>query len=139
MSTPYSPAADLSEWQSLTTWLSQAKEREMALRLKLAHHFFADKILANGALPEGTMNLVDGGFKIKVVGKMNRTVLEEVRAAATEEAKLTAEESKSLFKLEASLSLSAYKALSDEKKKIIDKAIVVKPGSPTLEIEPVTE
>lgn len=135
--TPPELQSSLSEWQSLTQWLSQAKEKEMTLRLKLANHFFADKLQPNGALPEGTMNLEQDGFKIKVVGKMNRTVLEEVRAAAMEEAKLTVEEAKDIFKLKAELSISAYKALSEEKKKIIDKAIVVKSGSPTLEIEPV--
>lgn len=121
--------ADLSEWQTVSKWLVKAKEKEMELRLRLSKHFFGDII------PEGTNKAEFENLKIKAVGKMNRTVLEELRASTMEEAKLNAEQAQGLLKVNYDLSLTAYKGLSTEQQKIVDKMIVLKPASPTLEVE----
>lgn len=137
---PYTSAEeinkDISEWLSITKWQSQAKEKEMLLRNRLAKHIFANKLTAAGDLPEGTAkNTFASGalqFNAKVVGKMNYKILEETEALTLAQ---LGEAGTNLVKRKPELSLSAYKALTEEQKRIADGMIVVTPGAPTLEIE----
>lgn len=121
--------ADLSEWQTVSKWLLKAKEKEMELRLKLSRHFFGDII------PEGTNKAEFENLKIKAVGKMNRTVLEELRAATMEEAGLTPEEKQELLKVSYEMRVGVYKKLAEEKRKVIDRMVQIKPGAPELSVE----
>lgn len=135
--------AELAEWTQLNHWLEKGKAKEMEMRRKLAKYLFADKLQENGELPEGTSKgTFTAGtlrFKAKVVGKMNHKVLEELRQTTMEQAQLSADQAKALLKVQYDLSLTTYKALSDEQKKIIDHMIQIKPGAPELSIEMVTE
>lgn len=136
MSTYPSPdllKADLSEWQTISAWLTKAKEKEMELRLKLSKHFFGDII------PEGTNKAEFEGMKIKVVGKMNRTVLEELRASTMEEAQLTPEERQELLKVSYEMRIGAYKKLTEEKRKVIDRMVQIKPSAPDFSVETIKE
>lgn len=122
----------IAEWTQIKHWLEKAKAQEMTLRQEIAAGLFPKE--ANGAFAEGTQKIEAEGFKAKLTAKMNRTILEEVEAATLAE---LGAEGMDLIRRKPELSVSAYKKLSDEKRAIADKMLLVKPGAIELEIIPI--
>jgi hypothetical protein len=129
---PKDPKALLLMWGELTELQKKIKSVEMEIRKKVANHFVPN--------PEEGTNTVDlgKGWKVKVKHKLSRTADEAMFATVFEE--LGDDYAKEdLFKFKPTLIQSKYNKLSDANKVIFDQCIVMKPGSPTIEIVPPKE
>lgn len=128
----------VEEWQRTSEYLTQCKEREMYLRKLIADRMFHDKKTNAGFLPEGTTTVGYAGsthnYGAKAQLPYKREVDESTYEAAVKEAQLTAEEYQACFSIDVKLKVAGYKALPAEKRTILDKCIVVKPGSLALEV-----
>lgn len=116
----------LDEWIAVKTDLERLKKREADLRKKLFDGAFPAPI-------EGvnTVELSDGSI-VKGTYKINRTVDEAALQAVKEN--LPAEKSARLVIFKPQLSLTEYRKLTDEERKIFDAALIVRPGSVSLEV-----
>ena len=123
--------AALTEWQRVAAEAKRAAAKEMELR----------KALFQAAFPTPTegvnkLELSDGRI-VKGTHKVNRTVDQAAVAAALEPLRklgqndVTPEE---VFPVKYDLSMKAVKKLTAEGQLAASKAIVAKPGSPTLEV-----
>lgn len=131
--------ADIDEWTKLKDWLAIAKAREAELRAKIAAAMFEK--LPNGTFPEGTSTKLVAGsasnYSGKLSAKLIRDIQEELLIPTLTEANLTPDEAKGLIRGKPELGLVAYRNLPESKRTIIDRMLVVKPGSITLEVIPV--
>jgi hypothetical protein len=127
--------ADLAEWYRLKNELAKIKQAEGLLRGKIFHYFFPNP-------KEGTNKhkLKDGtGAELKATHVINRSVdigsLTALKAAIAEESsnlpKLPIDE---LIKWEPKLVKKEYNELTEEEKHVFDQCLVIKDGSPSLEI-----
>lgn len=116
----------LDEWITVKTDLERLKKREADLRKKLFDGAFPAPI-------EGvnTVELSDGSI-VKGTYKINRTIDEASLQAVKEN--LPAEKSARLVTFKPQLSLTEYRKLTDEERKIFDAALIVRPGSVSLEV-----
>lgn len=119
---------DLNEWYKLAAELKRVKAAEMLLRQKIFHAYFP-------APKEGTNShpLADG-WVLKAKYPINREVDQGALAAYKEkfvEANINAD---ALVQYKPELRLSAYRELTEEQRQLFDHALIVKPGSPALEI-----
>lgn len=132
---------DIKEWETLKLWIETAKAKEMTLRKSIADRAFASKRLANGFLPEGTnrttLQVGGGEYEAKMVQKLNRTVLSEMVGPTMTELVALNPLAADLIKTEYTVSVSTYKKLTTEQQAIADRMLVVKPGTVTLELNPV--
>ena len=121
---------DLNEWFGLASRLKTMKKREMELRKKIF----------TGAFPhptEGTNSFaLEGNYKLKGTYKLDRQVDMAAFQALSEEMKGADIAADGMIKLKPSLIASEYKRLNDEQRHVFDQCIIIKPGSPTLEIIP---
>lgn len=133
---------DLADWYLLTEQLSKLKAAEALLRPRIYKHFFPDPV-------EGTNTyILPDKFQLKAVRKIDRKVDEasmfafrapEVVEGVTsnssrfEQADIKADE---LFKPKYELVTSAYRKLTDEQRKVVDQVLIIKDGSPQLDITP---
>ncbi len=137
-------AADLEQWYKLKSELGRIKSAEALLRSKIFKHFFP--------VPEegtNTVPLNDGtGAVIKAQHKIDRTIdqgtLDALRTAQTEALAKIDEPGFTpnipifnidvLVKWKPELVLSKYRELTAEQRHYFDQALVIKPGSPQVEI-----
>lgn len=129
---------DLAEWYKLTVDLAALKAKEALLRPRIYRHFFPNPV-------EGTNTFVlPDKYQLKAVRKIDRKVDEasmfafkapqpEKNISKFEEAEINADE---LFKTKFELVTSSYRKLSDEQRKIVDQVLIIKDGSPQLDITP---
>lgn len=122
----------LTEWQNAKLTLDAAKLNEAELRKVIVDELFdVDKL-------EGTENFkLANGWKLKAVKKLGYTLAngdgETTRAVAL----LPTHIADRLVKWSPKLSTREYKLLTDGERAIIDQALTIKPGLPTLTlIEP---
>lgn len=143
--TPLTPEeqldADIKEWQGISGWMKQAKDREMELRKKIADAALGKTKLANGAFPEGTQKGTAVGsdgqrYAVVLVTQWKRDVLPEMINAVWTQAKLTPDEAKDLLKYTPEMSVRAYRKLPEAKQLVIDQMLNCKQGSITLEVIP---
>ena len=134
----------LLKWQNASAALENAKVAETQARLEVTQHLYPQGV------PEGTNNIDLGkGYTLKVVGKMNYNLSESAkprnaamkpfatRVALNEIEKLGNEGkfiAERLVKWQPELSLTEYRQLGDQYKKIIDTALTISPGIPSIEI-----
>lgn len=130
-------AADLAEWYRLQAELGKLKSAEALLRSKIFKHYFP-------APTEGTnkFELNDGtGAVLKATHVINRSIdpgaLDALKAAQHEAApgsnvpKLPLDE---LVRYKPELAVSEYRKLTDEERIFFDQCLIIKPGSPQMEI-----
>ncbi len=115
-------------------WI-EAKAAEKAAQDK--RRIIEDEIITAFDISEnldGTLNLEDKGYKLKLVGRMNRKVdadkLQEVARDAGLESLLS-----SLFRWEPEINMTIWKATDPAITSVLSKAITVKPGRPSFSIE----
>lgn len=120
--------ADLDEWYRLQDQLKKIKASEMLLRTKIFKHLFPNPV-------EGTNNypLAEGW-----VAKGKYTINREVDPGALgayrpklAEAGINAD---MLVQYKPSLVLGEYRKLTAEQQQLFDACLIIKPGSPALEI-----
>lgn len=128
--------ADLTEWYNLKEQLNKFKAAEMLLRTKIFKGMFADPKEGTNTVP-----LADGW-----VLKGKRTINRDVDVAAlnvnamvdpaTGMSRLTSHgiHPESLIKWKPELVLANYRTLTEEQKEIFNECLVIKDGSPSLEI-----
>jgi hypothetical protein len=127
--------ADLVEWYRLKEELQRVKAAEFLLRQKIFKFYFPEP-------KEGTnkVDLKDGtGALLKAVHKIDRTIeqgsLDALRTAIhAESSNLPKLPISNLVRYKPELVLSAYRALTAEEQIIFDQCLIIKPGSPQLEI-----
>lgn len=116
----------LGQWQDTKAELESLKRKEAQLR----------KLLFQGAFPnpvEGvnTITLVDGTI-IKGTHKITRNIDEAALPAILEQ--MPEAVRGNLVAYKPSLSVSAYRKLTTEERKTFDQALIIKVGTPTLEV-----
>lgn len=120
--------ADMFEWYELQKELTRVKAKEMLLRIKIFKYYFP--------LPEEGTNSADlaDGYVLKGVHKIDRkidvaalTVLKDLFIAG----KIKIDD---LVKWDPALKVKEYRELTKEQIQLFDRCLIVKPGSPALEI-----
>lgn len=118
----------LLDWDQVKKDAALLAQREMELRMFVFKAGFKDPKEGTNKRP------LSGGYVLNAVHKINRTI---DRAALPTMNELLTEKGVSpdrIIQYKPELSVSGYKAQSDEVRAIVDMAIVAKPGAPSLEI-----
>lgn len=119
---------DLNSWYTMQAELKRLRTAEMLLRQKIFGFYFR-------APKEGTnSHPLDGGWVLKGKHTINREVDPGAFAAMKEQFAAAGIHSDDLVQYKPSLVLSEYRTLTEEQQKLFDRALIVKPGAPALEI-----
>lgn len=134
--------ADIALWWETQQQLSKLKATEALLRNKIFKHWFPAPVEGTNSLP------LPDGFVAKGVYKINRDVdeaalklytssqvVEGVPAGPSvfEAHQISVD---ALIRYKPELNIRAYRALTDEQRKIFDQALTIKVGMPDLKISP---
>lgn len=147
--------ADLEDWYRLKELLDDTKTKEFALRKKIYAHYFVvrDEHGVEIQPKEGTNNFeLPDGFVLKAQRVINRSV-DQGSLAALKQEKIELSEKKDLYENEKErlalllelplddlvrykpeLETREYRKLSDEARNVFDTALVIKDGTPQLDI-----
>lgn len=131
-------AADLFEWYSLQEQLKVIKAKEMTLRLKIFKVLVPNPNEGTNTVKLDELDIMKAtptGFVLKATHTIDRKL---DLAAATVLAKQFAEEkinAELLIVPKYELSISQYRTLTKEQMHLFDQCLVIKPGSPSLEIK----
>lgn len=131
-------ANDLFVWYKMQADLSSLKRAESIMRARIFRHLFPLPKEGTNSLELDTLPMLSGlaptGNVIKCVHKIQRDI--DVAALTTLTPKF--QESKlplpHLVKYTPELVLKEYRKLTDEEMQLFDQALIVKPGSPQIEI-----
>lgn len=119
---------DMIEWYKAAEAMAALKDREMALRVKLFKAFFPTP-------KEGTNSYdLPDGYVVKGVHVVNRAVDQAVLTTLSKEFAEAHIAIADLIKWKPDLVKSTYNTLSAEQKQLFDQALVIKEGTPQLEI-----
>lgn len=119
---------DLANWYEMSQELRTLRAKESALRKQIFGAAFDNPV-------EGTNNHeLDDGYVLKAKYPLTRTIDEGALAAITEKLTELGVHPDSLVKYKPELKVAPYRKLNDEQRKLFDQALIIKPGSPTLEI-----
>jgi len=120
--------ADLSAWYEMSQELKKLRAKEMVLRKKIFDGAFPDP-------KEGTNNyeLADG-YMLKAQYKLDRNVDPGALDALKDKLRENKINPDSLVQYKPSLVIKEYRHLTEEQHKLFDQCLIVKPGSPSLEI-----
>ena len=124
---------EFHEWLRLVDQLAPLKEKEMALRKKIAGFYFQQ-------YNEGTesVKLADGSV-IKGKYSYSRDVDTAILGTLREPLAEMGIAVDAMVKWKPSLDTKAYKALTEEARVVFDQAVTLKIGSPSLEFIPKKE
>ena len=115
---------NLQRWQELQTAIERLQAEEKVLREGLFNGTFPNPV-------EGTNTYVlPDGRKIKGTYKIYRNVDEKALASSEIPKKLKDE----VFRVKHDLSVTAYRNLDEELKKLVDTVLTIKPGMPGLDV-----
>ena len=120
--------ADLAEWYKLQEELKKVKAREMLLRTKIFGYFFTSPV-------EGTNSYdLPDGYVLKGKHTINREVDPGAFQAMREQFSQAGIHPDAMVQWKPSLKLKEYRELTAEQIQLFDQCLIVKPGSPALEI-----
>jgi len=128
--------AELAKWFMLKKQLADVKTAEILLRTRIFKFFFPTPEEGTNTHP-----LKDGtGAELKAVHTIDRKVdegeLEALKEAMfAEGSNLPEMDLTTLIVWEPKLKISEYRKLTDEQKQVFDRCLVVKPGSPQVDIK----
>lgn len=122
--------ADLDAWWKMNQDLAKLKASEMLLRMKIFNGLFKTP-------REGTNKLdLGGGWQLTATYPIERKIdvalLTSLASTLREEQHIVLE---NVIKQKPELSITAYKALTEEQRKAFDQILTVKPGSPQMKLE----
>ena len=118
----------LWEWNNLSDELDRVKAKEMAMRKELFGEIFT-------APTEGVNKFeLPGGWKLNATYKLDRKPDEALLHGTLTKLAERGVEVADLIKITPSLSVSAYKKLSEADRKLMDEALIIKPASPSMEL-----
>lgn len=119
---------DLQEWYKAKQELARVKSREMLLRMKVFRACFP-------VPKEGTNSFeLPDGYVLKATYGLNRDVdmgAFQVLKPMLEENNISAD---ALVQYRASLKKAEYNKLTEEERRLVDQALIIKPGSPSMDI-----
>jgi hypothetical protein len=120
--------ADLYEWFNTQAELARLKSKEALLRSKVFKGFFKDPKEGTNKAPLGD------GYELKATHVINRSVQKPVLTTLTETLRTAGIPVDDLIEWKPELKVGAYRKLSEEQLKLFDQCLVIKPGTPALEI-----
>lgn len=120
--------ADLAEWYRLQEELKRIKASEMLLRQKIFGAYFPSPAEGTNSAP-----LADG-WVLKGKHTINREIDPGALGAMKEQFAQAGIAADSLVQYKPSLVLKEYRTLTEEQRQLFDRALIVKPGCPALEI-----
>lgn len=119
---------DLVNWQEMVQQLRNLKNAEMLLRKKIAKHYFPLAI-------EGTQKAdLNAGYKLKLTLPYTRDFDMGALSAAREDFQAQGIPVESLMRTKYELDKKEYNTLTEEQRVTFDQVLIIKPGSPSLEI-----
>ena len=137
------PDVIVTEWRTKQAELERVKAEELALRNEVLRGAFNFQPGATGGRKGTEYFDMQGGFRLKAVFKLNYKVNPDTIDGILTKIEKTGAEGKflaeRLVKFEPKLSVSEYGKLGDESKvkKLIDEALTISDGTPSLEfVEP---
>ena len=120
---------NLMEWRELQIQMKQLKSREMELRKLIVQESFDPNMV------EGTETIDLGNdYKLKCRHTLRYNVERDNEKVLQVVSKLPVDVAKRILKWKADLSLTEYKQLDKEHKKLVDKIVTTVPGNPVLEL-----
>jgi hypothetical protein len=128
-------AADLAEWYQLKAELGRIKSKEALLRSRIFKFYFpvptegtnsADINDGTGAVVKGT-HVINRSVDIGALDALK----EQQKVEGSNAPKINLDE---LVKWKPEVSISAYRELTEEEQHFFDQCLIIKPGSPQLEI-----
>ena len=123
----------LQEWFTAAQAAEEAKavlDRERELRQQVADAFFPSPV-------EGTnTSKLENGWVIKSVHKLDRKVDEAVLPAVLLELRKHNINADLLFRYKPELNTKPYRELTKENRQLVDGALTIKPGLPTVTLVP---
>lgn len=131
-------ANDLFAWYQMQDELSKLKRSEMLLRNRIFRHLFPLPTEGTNTLELDGLPMLSGlaptGNVIKCVHKIQRDI--DLAALTTLTAKFQENNLPlaKLVKYTPELVLKEYRKLTTEEAQLLDQALIVKPGSPAIEI-----
>ena len=129
---------DLKRWYELCAELDRIKAAEAMLRSRIFKQFFPNPTEGS---KDNKYPLNDGtGAILQADHKINRTVLEPeldaLKSAIKEEgSNLPKLPFNKLIKYKPELVKAEYNKLTEEERKVMDQALLIKPGTPQMEIK----
>ena len=120
----------IAEWYSVAKQMAALKSKEHLLRLRLAAFFFPEPKEGTNKvpIPEGQR------WHLKMKHVLNRTVDEAALMASREDLTTAGVSVDKIIKYKPELAKSEYNKLTDEQKKLVDRCLTIKPGTPQLEL-----
>jgi hypothetical protein len=119
---------DIADWYILVDRMKKDKASEMLLRTKIFKHAFP-------APTEGTNTApFTNGFVFKGTYKLTRDIDEAVFATMAPQFFEAGINPNKLIRHKPELAVTEYRKLTAEQQKLVDQALVIKPGAPSLEI-----
>lgn len=115
-------------WKSLKDQLATIKDQEIALRSEIFKEVFVHPT-------EGT-NTADlpEGWKLKGTYKLNRKLDESALPAILEQLRKKKVNTDQIILYKPTLDTRAYRLMEPDMRHLLEKAMVIEPGAPTLEL-----
>lgn len=128
--------ADLTEWYNLQEQMKKLKASEMLLRLKIFKGLFVNPKEGTNTVPLSEGWVLKGKRVIQRDIDQAALAVNSMLDPATQTSRLTSNgiHPESLIKWKPELVLPAYRALTQEQMDIFNECLVIKDGSPALEI-----
>lgn len=120
---------DLMEWDSLKQQLNVIKNKEMLLRKKIFGAYFPNPVEGTNTAP------LNAGYELKGKYNIDRSVDEAALVALSAEFAKEGIIVDQLIKRKPELVLKNYRELTAEQRHTFDQCLLIKPGSPALEIK----
>lgn len=119
---------DMIKWSEMVQQLKTLRTAEMLLRKKITIHYFPLAI-------EGTQSVkLNAGYKLRLTLPYDRSFDMGALAAGREMFQENGINVDSLMRTKYELKKKEYNTLTEEQRNLFDQALIIKPGSPTLEI-----
>jgi hypothetical protein len=119
---------DLDTWYKLKADLARIKASEMLLRTKIFKFFFPAPVEGTNTAPLAQDWVIKGTYKL------TRDIDIGVFNAYKEQFKEHGINSDKMVKYTPSLVVAEYRMLTEEQMSLFDNALIIKPGSPSLEV-----
>jgi hypothetical protein len=122
--------ADIAEWYKMKEKLAKLKSAEALLRTKIFKGLFVNPDEGTNTLP-----LNDGtGAELKAQHVINRSVDEGALDAMKEVLREKKIPVGKLIRWKPELAVGEYRKLTDEERQLFDQVLIIKPGSPQLDV-----
>lgn len=118
----------IGRWNELQAKLASIKDEEMKLRKEIFEECFPTPV-------EGTATVdMPEGWKLKGNYKLTRSIDEAALPAVLAELRKHKVPTDTIITYKPNLSLSDYRKLDPKWQRVLEQALTVKPGAPTLEL-----